>query len=625
MKRCTAVCVQGLALGAALASFSAVVGAQSANAPVAGASNRIAEKKIPVEDARITKILNTRMQLPLPVFTTLDAWAARKAALRQQILTASGLSPLPVKTPLNAQVYGKIVGKGYTIEKVLLEPQPGFYLGGSLYRPANGRAKHPGIVNPQGHWGYGRLENQPLFSGPALGISLARQGYVVFSYDMVGYTDTLQLPHSFGSAEMRLWSFTPYAVQAWNAIRAVDFVSSLPDVDTNDIGAVGGSSGAAQSFMLAAVDDRIAFTALVSMVSSFMQGGDVCESTPGLRIGTSNPEIAAMIAPKPMLLVAGTVDWTRNTLRDEYPAIKKLYDLYGKPENVAAVQLEAPHNFNRPSREAVYKFLAQIHPGLSDPKDLTEHDVAVPMIGEMASLWGRTVPADAVDLQGIYDGWKQRAEAQTATADTATLRERLLRVLAVENPASVTSEVKAGKVDKVEMTRGEGDRLAGVLIAGKGPLAIVVDPEGSEAALKSEIVTRLRKQKRAIFVPEVFETGAAKAPRDREDHPPVAGDAGVGGGPRFLAFNVTDDQARVQDVLTAIAYAAKTSKKVEVYARGDASLWATFAAAVSATPVELHVEGAPKLATEADYVAHFNVPGVLRAGGLETAVKLATR
>ena len=64
---------------------------------------------------------------------------------------------------------------------------------------------------------------------------------------------------------------------------------------------------------------------------------------------------------------------------------------------------------------------------------------------------------------------------------------------------------------------------------------------------------------------------------------------------------------------------------VEVYARGDASLWATFAAAVSTTPVELHVEDVPKLATEADYVAHFNVPGVLRAGGMETAVKLAAR
>jgi len=618
VSRFSLIQLQGLALGAALAAFVAPVGAQGAPAVTAPAA-------VPAEDARNTKILNTRMQFPLPTFTTLDAWNARKAQLRQQILTASGLSPLPEKTPLHAQIYGKIEGKGYTIEKVLLETLPGFYVGGSLYRPTNGRPKHPGIVNPQGHWGYGRLENQPLFSGPSLGISLARQGYVAFSYDMVGYTDTLQLPHSYGSAAMRLWSFTPYAVQAWNAIRAVDFVTSLPDVDANDVGALGGSSGAAQSFMLAAVDDRIQFTVLVSMVSSFMQGGDVCEGAPGLRMGTSNPEIAAMIAPKPMLLVAGTVDWTRNTLRDEYPAIKKLYDLYGKPENVAAVQVEAPHNFNRPSREAVYKFLSKIHPGLTDQKELVEHDIAVPMIGQMASLWGRTLPANAVDLKGLFEEWKQAASAQNATlGDPAFLRERLRRVLAVVIPTAVQSAVTDRRL---VLTRGTGDRVPGVLLPGKGALAILVDDGGAEVALKGEMAAQLRKQKRAVLAIDTFQTGSARAPRDREDHPAVPEDAGVGGGPRFLTFNVTDDQARVQDLLTAIAYAAPLAKgkPVEIYARGDAAVWATFAAAVSTTPVALHVEDLPTLGSDADYVQHFNVPGVLRAGGYETARRLADR
>lgn len=617
MNRFSLIQLQGLAVCAALAVLVVPGWAQTPATPTPA--------QVPAEDARNTKILNTRMQLPLPSFTTLEAWKARKAQLRQQILTASGLEPMPEKTPLHAQVYGKIQGKGYTIEKVLLEPMPGFYLGGSLYRPTNGQPKHPGIVNPQGHWGYGRLENQPLFSGPSLGISLARQGYVVFAYDMVGYTDTLQLPHSYGSAAMRLWSFTPYAVQAWNAIRAVDFLTSLPDVDAGDVGAVGGSSGAAQSFMLAAVDDRIAFTGLVSMVSSFMQGGDVCEGAPGLRMGTSNPEIAAMIAPKPMLLVAGTVDWTRNTLRDEYPAIKKLYELYGKPENVSAVQVEAPHNFNRPSREAVYKFLARIHPGLTDPKDLVEHDVAIPMIGQMASLWGRTLPEGAVDLKGLFDEWKQASDAQNATlGDPAFLRERLRRVLAVETPAAVQSARSAGKL---VLTRGAGDRVPGVLMPGKGTVALLVDEGGAEVALNSEMAAKLKKQKRAVFAMDAFQTGSSKAPRDREDHPAVAEDPGVGGGPRFLTFNVTDDQARVQDVLTAIAYAAEGAKgkPVEIYARGDAAVWATFAAAVSTTPVVLHLDDLPTLGSDEDYVRHFNVPGVRRAGGYETARRLADR
>ena len=144
-----------------------------------------------------------------------------------QILTSAGLSPLPVRNPLHAEIFGKIEEKDYTIEKVLIETLPGFYLGGNLYRPRNGRAKHPGILTPQGHWQYGVLENQPLNSMPSLGISLARQGYVAFAYDMVGYADTMQVPHYFGNPEQKLWSFGPLGLQLWNSIRAVDFLSHL--------------------------------------------------------------------------------------------------------------------------------------------------------------------------------------------------------------------------------------------------------------------------------------------------------------------------------------------------------------------------------------------------------------
>jgi len=95
------------------------------------------------------------------------------------------------------------------------------------------------------------------------------------------------------------------------------------------------------------------------------------------------------------------------------------------------------------------------------------------------------------------------------------------------------------------------------------------------------------------------------------------------GGPKFLTFNVTDDAARVQDIVTAIAYESHSGRDVEVYAKGDAALWATFAAAVSKTPVTLHLEEVPKMDGDDDYLAHFPVPGILRAGGLAVARQLA--
>jgi len=606
----------------------------AALAAISGGRIQAQNNTAPEEDARNTSIVTTNTHLPLPEFTSLEAWEQRKAFLRRQILVSTGLSPMPEKMPLHARIFGKIEARDYTIEKVLIETLPGFYLGGNLYRPRNGMAKHPGVLNPHGHWAYGRLENQPLYSGPSLGISLARQGYVAFAYDMVGYTDTIQIPHRFGSAAQRLWAFGPLGLQLWNSIRALDFVASLEDVDANRVGITGASGGGTQAFLLTAVDDRVQFASPVNMVSAIMQGGDLCENAPGLRLNTSNVEIAAMFAPKPMLVVSATGDWTHNVPNEEYPAIKRIYDLYRRGDEVKVVQIDEVHNFNRLSREAVYRFFAKVNPGLSAERELSEHDIAVPMLGEMMALSNHPLPANALDLNGLFDEWRAVAEKQNKQAqDDVFLRARLRQTLGVGIPDNVISETD-GQAIVLNLPGWKG-RVPGIAIQGTGAMAIVVDPDGSAAALGSEIVKRLRKEGRSLLLLDTFQTGAAKAPRDREGPEPAtptngADDASIerradmaAGSPKFLTFNVTDDAARVQDIVTALAYARVNRRDVEIYARGDAALWATFAAAVNDFPVTLHLEDATRLSSDADYLAHFNVPGILRAGGLPVAERLA--
>ena len=144
---------------------------------------------------------------------------------------------------------------------------------------------------------------------------------------------------------------------------------------------------------------------------------------------------------------------------------------------------------------------------------------------------------------------------------------------------------------------------------------------------------RLKKEGRPILLLDVFQVGAAKAPRVGDNpqgvSPKLADDAddeeranAAAGYPKFLTFNVSRDSARVQDIVTAIAYLTKTGKSVEIFATGDAAVWSTFATAVSTVPISLHVENVPSLTSDADYVEHFNVPGILRAGGIATAQKL---
>ena len=152
---------------------------------------------------------------------------------------------------------------------------------------------------------------------------------MVFTYDMVGYNDSRQLPHTFGGQRENLWGLSLAGLQLWNSIRALDFLQSLPlRRRATRIGVTGASGGGTQTFLLAAVDDRVAVAAPVNMISLHMQGGCLCENQPGLRLDTTNVEIAATIAPRPLLMVSATGDWTTNTMELEYPAVRALYALF---------------------------------------------------------------------------------------------------------------------------------------------------------------------------------------------------------------------------------------------------------------------------------------------------------
>src|SRR5688572_25777591 len=257
-----------------------------------------------------------------PHFTSAEEWNQRAAHLKELILASAGLLPMPERSPLNAEVFGDLKHPDYIVSKVYFESLPGFFVAGNLYRPV-GAGPFPAVLSPHGHWAYGRLENSAVASVPGRAINLARQGFVVFTYDMAGYNDSPQLEHrGFGGQREKLWGLSVAGLQLWNGIRALDFLESLPYVRRDRIGATGASGGGTQVLLLAAVDQRVAVAAPVNMISLHMQGGCLCENQPGLRLDTNNVEIAATIAPRPLLMVSATGDWTTNTLEREYPAVR---------------------------------------------------------------------------------------------------------------------------------------------------------------------------------------------------------------------------------------------------------------------------------------------------------------
>jgi hypothetical protein len=291
----------------------------------------------------------------LSLYPTLPEWWKRRAELQRCILSTLGLFPLPAKTNTTPIFANKRILNGYSAENVAIETLPGVFVSGTLYRPLKGKGPFPAVMLAQGH---GESQHYGE-SSQLLSATLARMGAVVFSYDMFAKgEESLQ----FAFEDHR--SILAPTMQTLNSIRILDFLSALPYVDSKRIGMTGASGGGTQTFLMTALDARITVSAPVVMVSSWFFGGCPCES--GMPIhscgewGTNNVEIAAMAAPRPLLIVSDGGDWTANVPENEFPYLKKVYTLFGKPELVENVHLEKEgHDYGPSKRQAVYAFLAR--------------------------------------------------------------------------------------------------------------------------------------------------------------------------------------------------------------------------------------------------------------------------
>lgn len=277
------------------------------------------------------------------------SWEQRAQTIRQGIVEGLQLDKMPdIEGEFRPVIQNFTQQDGYSVESIAIESFPGFYITGNLYRPLEGQPKHAAILSPHGHWEDRRFSEEVQIRCAAL----ARMGAIVFTYDMVGYGESQQVTHHIPIAML---------LQTWNSQRVLEYLLSRSDVDSTRIGMTGASGGGTQTFVLTAIDDRIKASAPVVQVSAHFFGGCTCES--GMPIHksnhhqTNNVEIAALCAPRPLLLVSDGGDYTHNTPRVEYPYIQDVYARYDREHVAELVHLpHERHDYAYSKRAPVYNF-----------------------------------------------------------------------------------------------------------------------------------------------------------------------------------------------------------------------------------------------------------------------------
>lgn len=611
----------------------------------AGGVRVLPPDKLPA-DQRLEKPKDLNGYFPFTPAKSREEWDRRAEQVRRQMLVALGLWPMPTKTPLNPVIHGCRDQGDYTVEKAYFESFPGFFVTGNLYRPKGKSGKLPGVLCPHGHWANGRFydagvdgvrkqivqgaerfENGGRSPLQSRCVQLARMGCVVFHYDMIGYADSIQLSqglaHGFSKQRPEMntaenWGlFSPAAeanlqsvmgMQTYDSFRAMDFLLDLPDVDPQRIAVTGASGGGTQTFILSALDPRVAVSIPAVMVSTAMQGGCTCENASLLRVGTGNVEFAALFAPKPLCLLSAD-DWTKEMPTKGFPQLQEHYRLLGAEKNVRHHPLlHFEHNYNYVSRANMYAWVNEhFHLGL--PVPIVEEDYPRLNAAEM-TVWDDAHPkpqgGDEFERK-LLRWWSEDAGKQLSQVipGDASGWKKYQQVVGGAVDVVIGARLPAPETVRFEQTVSiEGDKyrtLAGLLrnaAQGSELPVVVLEPRTAERRVavwlsrdgKAGLFTAEGKPQPAIarlldagvtvvgvdliYQGEFLADGKPLEKTRRVENPREAAAYTFG-------YNRTVFAQRVHDVLTAVRFAKSRRDGTAVYLVGleGAGAWAAAALA----------------------------------------------
>jgi hypothetical protein len=288
------------------------------------------------------------------LYNNKEQWEARRDSLRREVRQRLELDAFLDSCTLKPLLSKVRKHDGYTTQNICIELTPGQHLFGTIYA-YSGKSQKPLIVCPDGHWPYRYRKDEQQRLG-----TLARMGAVCVDFDLYGWGESEK---EVGEAAHH--TSRAHVYQAACGYVLLDYMlKNRKDIDPERVGVMGGSGGGTHTVLLSLLDDRVTASAPVVHLASHFDGGCPCESGKPVQLaagGTCEPELAAIMAPKPMLIVSDGGDWTSSVPYLEFPYLQRIYGFYGAQDKVRNVHLpNERHDFKDNKRQAVYDFFIDV-------------------------------------------------------------------------------------------------------------------------------------------------------------------------------------------------------------------------------------------------------------------------
>ncbi len=570
-------------------------------------------------DARAQSQLAAREAKITAIHTRAEA-EARKQYVRSKILEVIGGLP-DYSGPLNARITGRIDAGQYTIEKIVFESLPRYWVTANAYVPKSA-GPHPGILIPLGHWEQGKPAAQRMAGNFAL------KGFVVLAFDPMGQGERLQAydwrtgkslaggateQHILAGAQSLLVGETFARYRIWDAKRALDYLVSRPDVDSARIGCTGCSGGGTVTTYISALDSRIKVAVPSCYMNSFKllftgAVGDSEQSPPGfLSAGLDQTDYVELFAPKPWMITSTEQDFfTPAGAKIVFEEAKRWYGIYGAEDRIAWVVGPGGHGTPHQVREAVYGWMIRwLNNGAGSPK---EQDIE---LRPDHQFWATATGQVSTDLKSrdLYEIIREHAEASRGGDLVAWLR----KLVNHQPPTNVTR----GADGEITFDAGGGMMLRAKLLPGAD--------QGGEATLAIGADLNAPKPPDARGPVMMF------APRGWPEKPNARLSGGWLADTRAGLIGENLPALRAHDILCALdilaAQPEAANAKIRLQAQGVAGVWALIAAALDRRVSRLSLDHTPHslraaLSNPLSRDLHDAViPGMVRIGDLADLVQ----